>query len=55
MRFTLARGANPGADMPIGEDAVVAARNFATKLLNATRFALVNGATVERPLPARRS
>ena len=52
VRFALARGANPGTDMPLGEDAVVAARNFTTKLWNATRFALANGATVERPLPA---
>ena len=52
VRFALARGANPGTDMPLGEDAVVAARNFITKLWNATRFALGNGATVERPLPA---
>ena len=52
VRFALARGANPGTDMPLGEDAVVAARNFITKLWNATRFALSNGATVERPLPA---
>ena len=52
VRFALARGANPGTDMPLGEDAVVAARNFTTKLWNATRFALANGATVELPLPA---
>ncbi len=51
VRFALARGANPGTDMPLGEDAVLAARNFTTKLWNATRFALANGATVERPLP----
>jgi valyl-tRNA synthetase len=51
VRFALARGANPGTDMPLGEDAVVAARNFTTKLWNATRFALANGATVERALP----
>ena len=40
VRFALARGANPGTDMPLGEDAVAAARNFITKLWNATRFAL---------------
>ncbi|MFD8969330.1 valine--tRNA ligase [Streptomyces sp. NPDC059568] len=51
VRFTLARGANPGADVPIGEDWVQAARNFANKIWNATRFALMNGATVEGPLP----
>jgi valyl-tRNA synthetase len=52
VRFALARGANPGTDMPLGEDAVVAARNFTTKLWNATRFALANGASADLPLPA---
>jgi valyl-tRNA synthetase len=52
VRFTLARGANPGTDVPIGEDWVQASRNFANKIWNATRFALMNGATVEGPLPA---
>ncbi|MFE2986806.1 valine--tRNA ligase [Streptomyces sp. NPDC059262] len=52
VRFTLATGANPGADVPIGEDWVKASRNFANKIWNATRFALMNGATVEGPLPA---
>ncbi|MFF7933280.1 valine--tRNA ligase [Streptomyces sp. NPDC007940] len=51
VRFTLANGANPGADVPIGEDWVKASRNFTNKLWNATRFALMNGATVEGPLP----
>ena len=44
LRFTLARGANPGVDLPLGSDAAAAARNFATKLFNATKFALMNGA-----------
>jgi valyl-tRNA synthetase len=52
VRFTLARGANPGVDVPIGEDWVQASRNFANKVWNATRFALMNGATVEGGLPA---
>jgi len=52
VRFTLARGANPGTDVPIGEDAVQASRNFGTKLWNATRFAMANGATPALPLPA---
>jgi valyl-tRNA synthetase len=52
LRFTLARGANPGTDVPIGEDAVQASRNFGTKLWNATRFALANGASPALPLPA---
>ncbi|MFJ8440639.1 valine--tRNA ligase [Kitasatospora griseola] len=51
VRFTLARGANPGADVPIGEDWVKGSRNFCNKIWNATRFALMNGATVEGPLP----
>ncbi|MEU8136289.1 valine--tRNA ligase [Streptodolium elevatio] len=51
LRFTLARGANPGTDVPIGEDWVQGSRNFCNKVWNATRFALMNGATVEGPLP----
>ncbi|WP_405501971.1 valine--tRNA ligase [Streptomyces niveus] len=51
VRFTLARGANPGVDVPIGEDWVQGSRNFANKVWNATRFAMMNGATVEGPLP----
>ena len=50
VRFTLARGANPGTDVPVGEDWVQASRNFCNKLWNATRFALLNGARVG-PLP----
>lgn len=52
LRFTLARGANPGTDLPVGEDAAQSSRNFATKLFNATRFALMNGAEVGQ-LPER--
>ncbi|MDZ7929711.1 MAG: valine--tRNA ligase [Rhodococcus sp. (in: high G+C Gram-positive bacteria)] len=44
LRFTLARGANPGADMSVGEDHAQSSRNFANKLFNATKFALMNGA-----------
>ncbi|WP_329219700.1 valine--tRNA ligase [Streptomyces sp. NBC_01485] len=51
VRFTLAKGANPGTDVPIGEDWVQASRNFANKIWNATRFALMNGATIEGDLP----
>ena len=51
LRFTLARGASPGGDLAIGEDHARASRNFATKLFNATRFALLNGAA-PAPLPA---
>ena len=48
LRFTLARGASPGGDLSIGEDHARASRNFATKLFNATRFALMNGAARRR-------
>ncbi|HXV92963.1 MAG TPA: valine--tRNA ligase, partial [Pseudonocardia sp.] len=51
LRFTIARGSNPGADMALSTEWVAASRNFGTKLWNATRFALANGATVEAPLP----
>jgi valyl-tRNA synthetase len=51
LRFTLARGANPGTDVPIGDEWVAGSRNFCTKLWNATRFALLNGATVQGELP----
>jgi valyl-tRNA synthetase len=50
-RFTLARGANPGADVPISEEWCQGSRNFCNKLWNATRFALMNGATVSGALP----
>jgi valyl-tRNA synthetase len=50
-RFTLARGANPGADVPVSEEWCQGSRNFCNKLWNATRFALMNGATVEGDLP----
>ncbi len=53
LRFTMVRGANPGVDVPIGEENVDNARRFATKLWNATRFALGNGATVATPVPPR--
>ncbi|MFF0474344.1 valine--tRNA ligase [Streptomyces sp. NPDC004284] len=51
VRFTLAKGATPGADVPIGEDWVQASRNFANKIWNATRFAMMNGANIDGPLP----
>ncbi|MEJ6607890.1 MAG: valine--tRNA ligase [Candidatus Planktophila sp.] len=51
LRFTLARGANPGTDQALAEDWIGGSRNFATKLWNATRFAMMNGATVDGPLP----
>jgi valyl-tRNA synthetase len=45
-RFTLARGANPGGDIAISEEWAAGSRNFANKLWNAVRFALLNGARV---------
>ncbi len=50
-RFTLARGANPGADVPVSEEWVQGSRNFCNKLWNASRFGLTSGATVEGDLP----
>ena len=55
LRFTLARGANPGSDQALAEEWVGGARNFATKLWNATRFAAMNGANVTGPMPALES
>ena len=52
LRFTLARGANPGTDQALAEDWIAGSRNFATKLWNATRFAMMNGANVEGPMPS---
>jgi valyl-tRNA synthetase len=52
LRFTLARGANPGTDQALAEDWIGGSRNFATKLWNATRFAMINGANVNGALPA---
>ncbi|MEU8244601.1 valine--tRNA ligase [Actinoplanes missouriensis] len=50
-RFTLARGANPGSDVPVSEEWCQGSRNFCNKLWNATRFAMMNGATVTGELP----
>jgi valyl-tRNA synthetase len=53
VRFSLLQGANPGADQAVNEEWVRGARNFCNKLWNATRFALISGATVDGPLPAQ--
>ncbi|SCL17644.1 valyl-tRNA synthetase [Micromonospora nigra] len=50
-RFTLARGANPGGDVPVSEEWCQGSRNFCNKLWNATRFALMNGAHTRGGLP----
>jgi valyl-tRNA synthetase len=52
LRFTLARGAQPGGDLSVGEPHALASRSFVTKLFNATKFALMNGAHTG-DLPAR--
>ncbi len=51
-RFTIARGASPGGDVSLSEEWAQGARNFVNKLWNAARFAMMNGATVEGPMPA---
>ena len=52
LRFTLARGANPGTDQAIAEEWIGGSRNFATKLWNASRFAIINGANIDGEVPA---
>jgi len=42
LRFMLATGNSPGNDMRFIDDKVKAARNFANKLWNATRFVMMN-------------
>ena len=55
LRFTLARGANPGTDQALAEEWIGGSRNFATKLWNATRFAMMNGANITGDMPAYES
>ena len=55
LRFTLARGANPGSDVATSEEWAAGSRNFCNKLWNATRFALMNGARVPADGPIGRS
>lgn len=42
LRFTLITGNSPGNDMRYDEDRLLASRNFANKLWNASRFVLMN-------------
>jgi valyl-tRNA synthetase len=54
LRFALIRGANPGSDVPLAEEWVEGARNFANKLWNLGRFVLssVPAGTKPEDLPA---
>ncbi len=54
LRFALIRGANPGGDVPLAEEWVSGARNFANKLWNLGRFVLssVPEGTKPEDLPA---
>ena len=42
LRFALATGNSPGTDMRFSDEKIEAARNFANKLWNASRFVLMN-------------
>ncbi|MGZ4663677.1 MAG: valine--tRNA ligase [Frankiaceae bacterium] len=50
LRWSLARGANPGVDVPVSAEWVEGSRNFINKIWNAARFALLHGAD-PRPQP----
>jgi valyl-tRNA synthetase len=49
LRFALVRGANPGGDVPLAEEWVEGARNFANKLWNLGRFILSTGGATSAP------
>ncbi|MFL5881189.1 MAG: valine--tRNA ligase [Actinomycetota bacterium] len=52
LRFALIRGANPGGDVPLAEEWVEGARNFANKLWNLGRFVIGStGAPAGEPAP----
>jgi valyl-tRNA synthetase len=57
LRFALIRGANPGTDVPLAEEWVEGARNFANKLWNLGRFVMgsIGGATSAPPNPPQPS
>lgn len=46
LRFTLAKGANPGSDQALAPEWIAGSRSFATKIWNATRFAISKGAVI---------
>jgi valyl-tRNA synthetase len=53
LRFALIRGANPGSDVPMAEEWVEGARNFANKLWNLGRFVIsTTDATGVPPKPS---
>ncbi|MHA1599868.1 MAG: valine--tRNA ligase [Alphaproteobacteria bacterium] len=47
LRFTLTAMAAPGRDIKLAESRVAGYRNFVTKLWNASRFCLMNGAALD--------
>jgi valyl-tRNA synthetase len=55
LRFALARGANPGSDVPLAREWVEGGRNFANKLWNLGRFVVAARAEAGAPggAPAR--
>ena len=56
LRFALIRGANPGTDVPLAEEWVEGARNFANKLWNLGRFVMGSiGGADKRPEPPNRA
>ncbi len=52
LRFALATGNSPGNDMRFSDEKIEAARNFANKLWNASRFVRMNLTITEARLPA---
>ena len=55
LRFFLAHNTTPGGDLVVNDEWIQGSRNFCNKLWNASRFALMSGATVEGPLPTQLS
>ncbi|MBQ3064016.1 MAG: valine--tRNA ligase, partial [Clostridia bacterium] len=53
LRFALATGNSPGNDMRFSDEKIEAARNFANKLWNASRFVRMNLTIDKAELPAR--
>jgi valyl-tRNA synthetase len=55
LRFTLASMASPGRDVKLAEERIEGYRNFANKIWNAARFALMylDGPRVALPIPQR--